>query len=85
MKCAKTYTPELRKETVKLVPTQGLTPDDASHRLTIPKGTLANRVAAAKRGTSPKAAPGSRSVPELEAKVTKLRRSGQKPVWSEIL
>lgn len=74
MKRAKTYTPELREEAVKLVLTQGLTLDDAAHRLTIPKGTLANWVAAAKRGTSPKVAPGSRSVPELEAEVTKLRK-----------
>lgn len=74
MKRVKTYTPELREEAVKLVLTQGLTLDDAAQRLTIPKGTLANWVAAAKRGTSPKVAPGSRFVPELEAEVTKLRR-----------
>jgi transposase len=74
MKRAKTYTPERRDEAVKLVQTQGPTLDDASHRLTILKGTLANWVAAAKRGTSPKAEPGSRSVPELEAEVTKLRK-----------
>ena len=70
----KTYTPELREEAVKLVLTQGLTLDDAAVRLTIPKGTLANWVAAARHGTSPKVAPGSRSVPELEAEVTKLRK-----------
>jgi transposase len=69
-----TYTPELREEAVKLVLAQGLTLEEASLRLTIPKGTQANWVAAARRGTSPKAAPGSRSVPELEAEVTKLRK-----------
>ncbi|WP_308921162.1 IS3 family transposase [Janthinobacterium sp. J1-1] len=69
-----TYTPELREEAVKLVLTQGLTLEDAALRLTIPKGTLANWVSAARRGTSPKVAPGSRSVPELEAEVTKLRK-----------
>ncbi len=58
-----TYTPELREEAVKLVLTQGLTLEDAALRLTIPKGTLANWVSAARRGTSPKVAPGSRSVP----------------------
>ncbi|WP_426116937.1 transposase [Massilia sp. PWRC2] len=63
---SKTYTPELREEAVKLVLTQGLTLDDAALRLTIPKGTLGNWVAAARHGTSPKVAPGSRSVPELE-------------------
>lgn len=71
---SKTYTPELREEAVKLVLTQGLTLEDASLRLTIPKGTLANWVAAARHGTAPKVAPGSRSVPELEAEVTKLRK-----------
>ena len=57
---SKTYTPELREEAVKLVLTQGLTLEDAALRLTIPKGTLANWVSAARRGTSPKVAPGSR-------------------------
>lgn len=71
---SKTYTPELREEAVKLVLTQGLTLEDAALRLTIPKGTLANWVTAAKRGASPKVAPGSRSVPELEAEVSKLRK-----------
>ena len=71
---SQTYTPELREEAVKLVLTQGLTLEDAALRLTIPKGTLANWVSAARRGTSTKVAPGSRSVPELEAEVTKLRK-----------
>jgi transposase len=71
---SKTYTPDLREEAVKLVPTQGLTLEDAALRLTIPKGTLANWVTAAKRGTSPKVAPGSRSAPELKAEATKLRQ-----------
>ena len=38
------------------------------------KGHAGNWVSAARRGTSPKVAPGSRSVPELEAEVTKLRK-----------
>lgn len=45
MRRAKTYKPELREEAVTLVLTQGLTLDDAAHRVTIPKGTLANWVA----------------------------------------
>lgn len=49
----KTYTPELREEVVKPVLKQGLTLEDAALRLTIPKGTLANWVAAATRGTTP--------------------------------
>ena len=65
----KTYTPELREEAVKLVLAQGLTLEEAAQR-----GTLANWFSAAKRGTTPKAAPGSRTVPELEAEVAKLRK-----------
>lgn len=74
MKKLNTYTPELREEAVKLVLTQGLTLDEAASRLTIPKGTLGNWVSAARRGSGPKAAPGSRTVAELEAEVTKLRK-----------
>jgi transposase-like protein len=46
----------------------------AAFRLTLPKGALANWVSAAMRGTSPKVPPGSRSVSELEAEVTRLRK-----------
>ena len=66
-----TYTPELREEAAKLVLTQGLALEDAALRVSIPKCTLANWVTAARRGMSPKVAPGSRSVPELEAEVSK--------------
>lgn len=68
------YTPELREEAVKLVLAQGLSLEEAALRLSIPKGTLANWVSAAKRGNAPKAALGSRTVPELEAEVAKLRK-----------
>lgn len=74
MKRTKTYTPELREEAVKLVLAQGLTLEDAAARIAIPKGTLANWVSAAKRGATPTAAPGSRTVPELEAENAKLRK-----------
>jgi transposase len=74
MKRTKTYTPELREEAVKLVLSQGLTLEDAAARIAIPKGTLANWVSAAKRGATPAAAPGSRTVPELEAENAKLRK-----------
>jgi transposase len=70
----KTYPPELREEAVKLVLAQGLTLEDAAQRISIPKGTLANWVNAARRGNGPPSAPGSRTVPELEAEVAKLRR-----------
>ncbi|BDT60039.1 transposase [Massilia varians] len=70
----KTYTPELKEEAVKLVLAQGLSIEQAAARVSIPKGTLANWVAAAKRGPAATAAPGSRSVAELEAENAKLRR-----------
>ncbi len=74
MKRTRAYTPELREEAVKLVLAQGLTLEDAAARIAIPKGTLANWVSAAKRGTTATAAPGSRTVPELEAENAKLRK-----------
>jgi transposase len=70
----RSYTPEFREEAVKTVLAQGLSLEEASQRLAVPKGTLANWVVAAKRGRPAVAAPGSRSVAELEAEVAKLRR-----------
>jgi transposase len=69
-----TYTPEFRAEAVKLVLAQGLSLEEAAKRIAIPKGTLANWVSAAKRSIDPAAAPGSRSVSELEAEVARLRK-----------
>ena len=69
----RTYTPELREEAVKLVLAQGLTLGEAAKRIAIPLGTLATWVKAA-RGNGSVTAPGSRTVPELEAEVVKLRR-----------
>lgn len=57
-----------------LVLLQGLSLDQAAVRLSIPKGTLANWVVAAERGPAVAAAPGSRSVAELEAENAKLRK-----------
>jgi transposase len=68
----KIYTPEFRAEAVKLVLAQGLTLEEAAQRVAIPKGTLANWVSAAKRSKDPAAAPGSRSVAELETEVARL-------------
>jgi len=68
------YTPELREEAVKLVLAQGLTLEDTAARSTIPKGTSANWVSAAKLGITPSAAPRSCTVPELEAENAKLRK-----------
>ena len=69
------YSAEFRAEAVKLVLEQGLSQPAAARRLSIPKGTLGNWIAAAK--TAPAgaggAAPGSRSVGELEHEIARLR------------
>jgi transposase len=73
MKQQQRYTPEFRTEAVKLVTEQGLSQKTAAQRLAIPKGTLANWVAAAKAPTRP-AVPGARTAPELEAENARLRK-----------
>lgn len=79
------YTPEFRAEAVKLVLEQGLSLEAAAQRLSIPKGTLANWVMAAKRGPTASAL-GSRSVAELEAENARLRRElGVERMEKEIL
>lgn len=65
--------PEFRADAVKLVLGQGLSQEVAAKRLAVPKRTLANWVAAAKASTRV-AAPGARSVADLEAENTRLRR-----------
>ncbi|WP_372609195.1 transposase [Acidithiobacillus sp.] len=64
-KKVQSYTTEFRAEAVKLVLAQGLTLQEASQRISVPKGTLANWVASA-RGGKPVGAPGARTVAELE-------------------
>ena len=66
------YSPEFRSEAVKLIQKQGLSQEDAAKRLAIPKGTLANWIAAAKRGAP--STPGAWTVPELEAENSQLRK-----------
>jgi putative transposase len=73
MEKPQSYTPEFKAEAVKLVLVQGLSLREAAGRLSIPKGTLTNWVADAKGGAAA-AAPGARTVPELEAEMAKLRR-----------
>jgi transposase len=68
------YTKEFRAEAVKLVLEQGMSLEEAGASLALPKGTLANWVAAARRGDGAVSAPGGRSVAELEAEVTRLRK-----------
>ena len=73
-KLKKTYPTALREEAVKLVLTQGLSIEQAAAGVSIPKGTLANWVAAARRGPSEVTPPGSRTVAELEAENARLRK-----------
>ncbi len=67
------YTPEFRAEAVKVVLAQGLSLAEAAKRLSVPKGTLANWVASAK-ASKEVAAPGARTVAELEAELKQLRK-----------
>jgi transposase len=66
------YSPEFRAEAVKLVLEKGLSQEEAAKRLAIPKGSLGNWVAAAKKGGL--STPGGRSTAELEAEVARLRK-----------
>ena len=72
-KKVQSYTAEFRAEAVKLVLAQGLTQQEASQRILVPKGTLANWVAKA-RGGKPVGAPGARTVVEPEGENKQLRK-----------
>lgn len=73
MKKQQKYSPEFRAEALKLITEQGLQQSVAAKRLSIPEGTLAGWVAAAKSSTQP-LAPGSRSAADLMAENVKLRK-----------
>ena len=73
MKNQQRYTPEFRTEAIKLVTEQGLSQKTAAERLAIPKGTLANWVAASKSSAHP-SAPGLRSATEMAAENARLRK-----------
>ena len=73
MKKQQRYTPEFRAEALKLLTEQGLQQSVAAKRLSIPEGTLAGWVAAAKSSSQP-LAPGSRSAADLMADNVKLRK-----------
>jgi transposase len=70
----KTYPIALREEAVNLVLTQDLSLEQAAASVSIPKGTLANGVATARRSPSEATPPGSRTAAELEAENAKLRK-----------
>jgi transposase-like protein len=82
MKKQQRYTPEFRAEAVKLVSTQGISQETAAKRLAIPKGTLANWVAASK--ASP---PTHRHLERVQLRSWRPRmpgyaRSWLRPAWS---
>ena len=69
----RSYSDELKSEAVKMVNEQGLSQDAVGKRLSIPKGTIANWVAASKSGRTV-ARPGDPSVAELSAENRRLRK-----------
>lgn len=74
MKKQQRYTPEFRSEAVKLVTEQGLSQKEAAKRLSIPKGTLANWMAATNTSSNRPSSPGARSAADLEAENVRLRK-----------
>lgn len=70
------YSPELRAEAVRLVLEQGMTQGEAAKRLSVPKGTIANWVAAAKHGRGPVS--GAKTAQELENEIAKCAKSWRK-------
>lgn len=66
------YTPELRAEAVRMVLDQGMTQAEVAERLSLPKGTVANWVAAAKHGRGPVS--GAKTAQELENENARLRK-----------
>ena len=69
----RSYSDELKSKAVKMVNEQGLSQEEAGRRLSIPKGTIANWVAASKLGTG-RTRPGDPSVAELAAEYQRLRK-----------
>lgn len=71
-KTVQQYSPELRAEAVRLVLEHGMTQSDAAQRLSVPKGTMANWVAAAKHGRGPVS--GAKTAQDLENEIARLRK-----------
>ena len=66
------YSPELRAEAVRMVVEGGMTQGEAAKRLSVPKGTIANWVAAARHGRGPVS--GAKTAQELEGEIARLRK-----------
>jgi transposase len=73
MKQQRSYSRELKEEAVKMCLEQGLSQKEVSRTLSIPAGTIANWLVAAKKGFEP-AKPGDRSVHEILAENARLRK-----------
>jgi transposase len=73
MKEQRRYSAELKAEAVKMVIEQGLTQEETARRLSIPKGSIGNWVAAAKI-THGNRSPGEQTVKELAAENVRLRK-----------
>lgn len=73
MKQNHSYSPELKAEVIKMVIEQGMTHDEVSRRLTIPKGTIAGWVVSYKRGKGTSML-GTPSVADLAAENARLRK-----------
>ena len=69
----RSYSDELKREAVKMVNEQVLSQEEVGNRLSIPKGTIANWVAAAESGRTP-SRPGDPSVAEVSAENRRLRK-----------
>jgi transposase-like protein len=82
MKKQQRYTPEFRAEAVKLVTEQGLSQQAAADRLAIPKGTLANWMAASKASNLPSAPGGRGQQPSWRRRMPGCVRNWQRPAWS---
>ena len=69
----RSYSDELKSEALKMVVEQGVSQEEAGRRLSIPKGTIGNWVAAAKSGRL-RPGPGDPSVAELSEENRRLRK-----------
>ena len=67
------YSKELKTEAIKMVMEQGVTQEETGRRLSIPKGTIGNWVAAYKSGNET-ASPGDQSVVTLLKEKNRLRK-----------
>jgi transposase len=69
-----TYTKEFREQAVRLVTEEGLSVPEAGRRLSLPKGTLANWVKAAKAGKLGCVGKQHRPLTEIEMDLARTRR-----------